>query len=76
MTALPGPEPKRVSRLAAASYLHDVYGWPLDRCERILATATQIRPAPNAEPTGHGFVEVVRDGSAYIFTDRGRRHRT
>lgn len=73
--SLPGPEPKHIAQSNAAGYLHDTYGWPLDRCARILTIAIQIRPSPNAVPTQHGFVEVVRDGNGFIMTDRGKRHR-
>jgi hypothetical protein len=71
----PGPEPRRIIGLKAASYLHDTYGWPLDRCVRILAIATWLKPDINAEPTEHGFVEIVRESNHYIITDCGRRHR-
>ena len=74
--SLPGPEPRWVSGSAAAGYLHETYGWPMPRCERVLATATAIKPSPNNEPTEHGFAEVIRDGAGYRITDCGVRHRT
>lgn len=71
----PGPDPERISGETAASYLSSTYGWPLDKSIRVLGTAIMIQPDPNAEPTDHGFVEVVRDGDDYIITDCGSRHR-
>jgi hypothetical protein len=71
----PGPEPQRIPAAKAASYLHGTYGWPLDHCERALAIATELQPAVDAEPTDHGFAEIVRDDDAYIITDFGSRHR-
>ena len=46
------------------------------RAERVLATATAIKPSPNNEPTEHGYAEVIRDGAGYRITDCGVRHRT
>jgi hypothetical protein len=74
--SLPGPAPRWVSSAAAASYLSSTYGWTLARTERVLATATAIKPFPNNEPTEHGFAEVIREGAGYRITDRGVRHRT
>jgi hypothetical protein len=73
--SLPGPAPRWVSSAAAASYLSSTYGWTLARTERVLDTATAIKPYPNNEPTEHGYAEIIREGAGYRITDCGVRHR-